>query len=191
MNTKEIEALLLKYYEGSTSLQDEKALRDFFQSDGVPDHLKPHQPLFRFFVTEQTQRINEAGFMKKMAERFIWNPAEMPVKQLKSNRNRFLFITSIAASILLLIGLFLTFQQESFRKSPHEKVTPNPELAYAEASEALMIVSSNLNSGLKEIEQLHRIDKALKNMQLFNKFYKYQTIIINPDEFQNQSIKSK
>ena len=54
-----------------------------------------------------------------------------------------------------------------------------------------MMVSANLNTGLKQVERFRIVDKAMKNMQIFNKFYQYQTIIINPDEILNQSIKSK
>ena len=48
MNIKEIEDLLEKYYEGETSLSDERSLKAFFMQMDVPDHLKPQQSVFLF-----------------------------------------------------------------------------------------------------------------------------------------------
>ena len=107
------------------------------------------------------------------------------------NRSRFVYITGIAATILLLIGLFFTYRQDVFKGKQSVKNSFDRELAYTEASEALLIVSSNLNTGLKQVSRLQMVDKAMKNIQLFNKFYQYQTIIINPDQFEKQSTKSK
>jgi hypothetical protein len=45
---KEIEKLLERYYEGETSLEEEKALRDFFAGNLVPEHLQSHAAQFRF-----------------------------------------------------------------------------------------------------------------------------------------------
>ena len=191
MNTSGIEALLDKYYEGNTTLQEEKILRDFFQSESVPDQLKSHQLLFRFFTEERIQEVFDPDFEKQLTDHFNDDYAETYKINVNSKRNRFIFLTGIAAGILLLIGIYFTIQHESFRKSILEKGNTNPGLAYNEASEALMILSSSMNSGLKEVTHLQMIDNAITSLQSFNKFYQYQQIIINPDEIQNQSIKSK
>ena len=77
------------------------------------------------------------------------------------------------------------------RKETPIQFTANQELAFTEANEALMIFSSNFNAGLKQMEHLNMVNKAMNNLQLFNRFYQYQTIIINPDEIQQKSINSK
>jgi hypothetical protein len=84
--------------------------------------------------------------------------------------------------------LLFTFQLDVFNRIGH-KGNPTVEIAYTDASEALLLVSGNLNHGLKHVEQLHMVDKAMKNMELFNKFYQYQPVIINPDENTSKSIK--
>jgi hypothetical protein len=191
MNTSGIEALLQKFYEGNTSLQEEKSLREFFQGKDVPVHLKSHQPLFSFYSDEQRQEISDQDFELNLTAQLTEDQDEIPVVQMRPNRNRIMFIAGIAASFLLLIGLVFTFQQDVFRKSLKQAGNPDPEIAYADVSQALMLVSGNLNNGLKQVERLQMVDKAMKNIQLFNKFYQYQTIIINPDEIRNQSIKSR
>ena len=191
MNTSEIEVLLEKFYEGNTSLQEEKILRDFFRGTNVPAHLWSHQSLFNYYIKEQRRKSGDRGFEQKLMTQLTEDPGETPVVHLHPNRNRLLLITGIAASVMLLIGLLFTFQNDVLKRSPKQTGSQDTELAYANASEALMLVSANLNTGIRQMERLQMVDKALKNVQLFNKFYQYQTIIINTDEISNQSIKSK
>jgi hypothetical protein len=156
----------------------------------VPAHLKSHQPVFIFFADEKRQEMNGAGFDEKAGSKHDRPSAESGVVPLHPGRGKFVYFTSIAATILLLVGLFFTFQQDLKKTTKSPADTYNTKLAYTEASEALLFVSYNLNTGLKQVSRLQVIDKAMKNVQLLNKFYQYQTIIINPDIIDNQSSKS-
>lgn len=40
------EELLEKYFDGQTTCEEERALRRFFASDQVPEHLEVYRPLF-------------------------------------------------------------------------------------------------------------------------------------------------
>jgi hypothetical protein len=191
MNTSEIEVLLEKFYEGNSSLQEEKILRDFFQGQDVPAHLKSHQPLFAFYGAEKQLTITDPGFEQKLKAMISDEHDETPVVQMHPNRRRLVFATSIAASFLLVIGLFFTLRHDVNNRSLQQTDRQDAALAYANASEALMMVSGNLNNGLKQMEKLQVVEKAFKDFTLFHKFYQYQTLIINPDEISNQSIKSK
>jgi hypothetical protein len=191
MNTKEIELLLEKFYEGNTTLQEEKTLHEFFRSENVPDHLTSHQPLFTYFADEQHSVIGDQDFELTLTAHFTENEADRSSIFLRANRFSLRYITSIAASILLLIGLMFTLRNDLFKRSSTMTGDLKREIVYADAREALLLVSGNLNNGLKQIERLQMVDKAMKNIQIFNKFYQYQTIIINPDEIYNKSIKSK
>lgn len=46
MNTEKIEQLLEKYFEGETSLEEEKQLRTFFRKEDIPDRLKSYREQF-------------------------------------------------------------------------------------------------------------------------------------------------
>jgi hypothetical protein len=190
MNTREIEALLVKFYEGKTSLQEEKDLTAFFRGNHVPPHLISHQPLFAYYRDEQRHELNQDGFEQKLTAVLTAQPASPAIIVKHSNRLRLSYITGIAAGILLFIGLFFTFQHEVFKRKLTQTTLPETEIAYADVSNALMLVSGNLNNGIKHAERLQIVDKAMKNMERFNKFYQVQSIIINPDEMY-QSIKSK
>jgi len=53
---QDIELLLEKYYEGETSLAEEKLLRQFFQQPAIPTHLQHHAEQFRYFANTRTQQ---------------------------------------------------------------------------------------------------------------------------------------
>jgi len=191
MNTSEIEVLLEKYYEGTTSLQEEKDLQYFFQHKYVPAHLESHQKLFVYFTEESKQELSVPDFDKKITRNLDNQNLETTVIKMHQRKNRFVIFTSIAASILILVGLFFTLRQDLLRKETPLQFTVNQEMNFAVANEALLIVSSNLNAGLRQADRLQVVDKAMKNLQLFNRFYQYQSIIINPDEIQQKSPNSK
>jgi hypothetical protein len=191
MNINEIELLLKKFYDGSTSLPEEKILRDFFQTPHVPEHLMSHKPLFSFYVKEQSRELPSRDFESNLTKLLADEHEETPVVTMTSIRNRNVFLVGIAASFALLIGLFFTFQQDVFRKSANQMSNVNTEVAYADASEALLLVSGNLNNGLKHMVELDKVGKAMIELEYFNKFYQYQSIIINPDVITNQSKNSK
>lgn len=46
---QDIEELLDKYYEGDTTLEEERELREFFQGNNIPEHLQSHAGQFQYF----------------------------------------------------------------------------------------------------------------------------------------------
>lgn len=51
MNTERIEHLLDKYFDGETSLEEEKELQEFFRQGDIPDHLKSYADQFSYIST--------------------------------------------------------------------------------------------------------------------------------------------
>jgi hypothetical protein len=191
MNTSEIEVLLEKFYEGNTTLQEEKILRDFFRGRDVPAHLRSHSPLFAYYAAEKKETMTDQGFERNFEAMISEGQGNIGIVRMPPTRRRLMFATGIAAGFLLLAGLFFTLRDDFNKRSLTQSDNQDPAIAYANASEALLLVSGNLNNGLRQMDKLQMVDKAMKNVQLFNKFYQYQTLIINPDEISNQSIKSK
>lgn len=83
---KNIEALLEKYFEGETSAEEEKTLRQFFSSREVPEHLRMYTPLFAYFDEE----IRKAEGTKVV----------MPQRRII-----FRWVSGIAAAVLVLLGI--------------------------------------------------------------------------------------
>ncbi|MBN8826503.1 MULTISPECIES: HEAT repeat domain-containing protein [unclassified Spirosoma] len=66
----DIEKLLDKYYEGDTTLQEEKLLRQFFQEESIPAHLQSHADQFRYFANVRNQHPSFA-FTSKLAAQLM------------------------------------------------------------------------------------------------------------------------
>jgi hypothetical protein len=186
MNIKEIERLIAKFYEGETTLEEEEFLRGFFRGEEIPEHLAEHKPVFSFFEKEQKEEIQNPGFDKNLFSKL--GEDEGKVIPMTPKKIRIAYIASLAAAIVLLIGIVATIV---LNVNTGSKFTKENELAYAEAQEALMIVSSNLNCGVSQVRYLQAFDKGMEHMQMLSKFYEYQTLIINPDEVQASSTTNK
>ncbi len=191
MTTNEIEILLARYFEGETTLQEENTLREFMLGADVPENLLVHQPLFRYFEQSGQETTNEKDFMHKFEAMIVPAVADTKTVQLHPRPNQIVFISSIAAGVLLVVGLFFTFMNDYSRKNKSVPNTPDTEIAYQQTQEALLFVSGNLNNGIRQVQKLESLDIAMSSIQKINMFYEYQPIIINPDGIKIQSKKSK
>jgi len=106
MKWDNIEALLQKYYEGETSLAEEKLLQDFFQQEQeLPKHLKPHAAQFRLYAQQQETQLD-----KVLADDWLFEKIEQKApqqgKQLFFPMQHVAAYWRVAASIILLAGAF-------------------------------------------------------------------------------------
>ena len=133
MESVQIENLLDKYFEGLTTLAEEKELSAYFASDNVAPHLEQYRDMFGYFAAARE---------------------ESPSKQLPLERNHKPVITnwlSIAASVVVLLGvgsyaLFHNSQPESLG------TFESPVLAYQETQKALSLLSGHLNQGVESVQ---------------------------------------
>ena len=183
MTTNEIEKILEKYYEGLTSLEEERQLREYFSGEGIPPHLKMHAEQFRFMASAAREEIQTADF----EERFFEKMNATPVLKI-SHRNRTIFLTSsIAASILLLFGLFYTFSTDFNKKPAATQPLSANEISYQQTQEILMLVSVSFNKGVDQMHHFDHFNQAVQKVQMISKFYQYETSIINPDPLEKRS----
>ncbi|GHT39534.1 hypothetical protein AGMMS49965_05820 [Bacteroidia bacterium] len=83
-NEKQIAALLDKYFEGLTSLQEEKTLRDYFRQENISEEFRVYQPIFQYFTSCHCGRAPQSHHLPH-------------------------WIFAIAASLLLLITVRLAW----------------------------------------------------------------------------------
>ncbi len=132
MEYNNIESLLKKYFDGETSIDQEKQLTNYFSSENVAQHLQQYQSMFKYFKNEK-----KATFKKEIV--------------LKSNRNLAWF--SIAASIILLAGIGTFYLMKNKQANPEEGLGTykTPEIAFVETQKALQMLSSNVNVGINSV----------------------------------------
>lgn len=159
-----IKGLIDAFYEGTTSLEEEKALREYFLEERIPKELEPDRKIFLELYSREEentpvsleQKLNslidqlEAGEKKRIVS-------------INSKPNGIKWITSIAASILIVlsIGVYYHFNKEDGQIMADTYT--NPEDAYEETEKALLFVSAKLNKGFEQVET------AQKNIEKTNK----------------------
>jgi hypothetical protein len=187
MNTKEIEILLEKYYEGQTTKDEEYRLKKFFQEEIVPPHMAADADLFRSMAESAKEEIQDPGF----ETRFLEAIGEPKVVSMVPKNRRLVYITSLAAGILLIAGVVLTLRFQVFDKN-QGAIDSKTALAYTETQKALLMLSKNFNSGMEQVQKfqvfdkgvsqvynLGSFDRGVQQVKKFSDFYKFQTVVIN------------
>ena len=143
MELRQIEMLLGKYFEGETTLQEEKELKAYFSSSEVAPQLESYTPMFANF-----QKQKEVQFTKAL-----------PLQPRKQNHVKWI---GVAASLVALFGTLLYFNSE--KTSDDLGTFSNPEEAFRETQKALNMVSVEVNKGVQSIEVLHEYEQTKKTI---------------------------
>lgn len=137
MEFDRMEALLEKYFEGETSIAEEKELKDYFSSSDVAPHLEQYRPLFGYFAEAKEQKFsNTLPLISKRSKTVWW---------------------SIAASVAVLIGVgaYTYFNTMNTQKASKELGTyDDPEEAFEATQKALAMLSNNVNVGVEGVQYL-------------------------------------
>ncbi|WP_234736618.1 HEAT repeat domain-containing protein [Tellurirhabdus bombi] len=161
---QDIEKLLEKYYEGETTVDEEKQLRTFFQQEVIPSHLQSHAAQFQYFASAQAEQpsTQTAEWLDQTAK------PQTQIRRLTSWGLR------LAASLILIAGGFMggllynrqPVDQLAFSsENDVREITPEyamkkalrfEEAATTSASERIQAVNQSyeLNEANQEITQL-------------------------------------
>ena len=147
-----IEALLERYYDAQTSEAEEQRLKDFFLHEEVPAHLQAEKEMFlQLQATDVPEGLEER--LSQSIDR--WGK--------KHRTLRLQWIGSIAASLLLLFGAGWYLQEP-----PRKDTCATPEEAYAEAQKALVMFSTALNKGMRQMDALHETTERVEKIFTYN-----------------------
>jgi hypothetical protein len=146
MDYKHIESLLERYWQCETSLDEERQLRDFFQSEDVPAHLLPYKELFVYQMLQP--KLGDDFDSKVMA---AIEPQVVVKARRISLRQRFAPLYKAAAVVVVLLlsgnivkNVMLSDVTE-YDYDTYVDTYDDPEVAYKEVSSALMMVSESMN----------------------------------------------
>lgn len=141
-SNKKIEQILELYFEGESSLEQEHMLRAYFTGDDVATHLEKYIPLFSAFAKAKQERYTgEINLPKKKA---------------------FFPVFSIAASILVLVGLFLFFNNNNRNnKNTNDYGTyKDPEVAALKTKQTLFMMGSFIDQSTSKLNALDEFEKT-------------------------------
>jgi len=132
MEFNNIEKLLEKYFEATTTVAEEEILRDYFTKEDVPLHLKKYASLFQYFSIAKEERFTK----------------QVP---LKPSKKRYIKWISVAAVSILVFGIY-------FGRSYQEQ--KEAEFAYQETKKALSLLATNLGRGTEKVAYLREFEET-------------------------------
>lgn len=132
-----IEILIEKYFEGETSIAEEKELKAYFSSSDVAQHLEQYKPVFGYFSQAKQEQFT----------------ASIPLKSGKKQKR--LAWLSVAASVVVMLGIgFFAYQNTSEPNQENLGVIDDPEIAFKETQKALALISKHVNTGIESVNYL-------------------------------------
>jgi len=156
---KEINNILNRFWEGQTTLDEERQLRSYFSSENVAEKHSIYKPLFDYYQEEGAGSLDFDPFER------IGKEEVRSVAFAKANKRRLpLLQWAIAAGVAALVMLGSTYLI-----SPSEKelgTYDDPQIAYQEAREALMLVSSKMEVGRRNAREMTSLNKQTE--KIFN-----------------------
>ena len=139
MELDRIENLLEKYFEGETSIAEEKELKVYFSSGDVAQHLEQYKAMFGYFSDAKEQNFGQ----------------KVPLKTTKGN----VAWLSIAASVVVLLGMF-TFYNYNMNQNQDLGTYDDPQKAFEETQRALNLLSKNVNVGVQSMEYVNEYQES-------------------------------
>lgn len=159
MEFNKVRELLDRYWDGTSTLEEEEALRSFFSRDisNLPADLKEAQPLFRYFAAEE--HIPMPVFPD--IEIAVAQTPDRPVRQMIWQH-----WMKYAAILLVAVGIGYAARQAESRQDrimaslSEQDTYDDPEKAFAVTQKALQLLSRNLNKGTAQMQKLAYFNEA-------------------------------
>lgn len=139
MELDNIEKLLEKYFEATTTVTEEETLRTYFSQKNVATHLKQYAPMFQYF-----SKAKEEQYTKQVP--------------LKPRKNYYKWI-SVAAVAVLMFGVY--FGSDSYKDYQEQK---QAEYAYNETKKAMSLLASNFGKGTEKMAYLNEFDTTTQKI---------------------------
>lgn len=159
MDSKQVEQLLERYWSCDTSLEEEKALREYFNQPGVPDGLKESASLFRYFEQQRQRNLTDVAFESELKKKV--QPADGKMRSLMMSSLR------IAAGISVVVASVWLVRTQWQTKEPAELTDTydDPKKAFEETKRALQLISKNFGKAEKAASNINLINEAKDKIQ--------------------------
>ena len=144
MELKVVELLINKYLEGTSSIAEEKQLKDYFSSNEVASHLVQYKPLFSYFKNQKEEQFTKA----------------LPLQPRKQSYVKWI---GIAATVVFLLGVGTYF----YTTTSSDEVLgtySNPEEAFVETQKVLELLSEEVNHGVTSVSVLKEYERTKKTI---------------------------
>lgn len=129
MELDRIEKLLEKYFEATTTVAEEQALKSYFAGDEIAPHLQQYGPMFGYFSKTKNERFT----------------GQVPLH----TRKKYSKWLSVAAAAVVIFGLYLGNEYQEQKRA---------EYAYNQTKDALRLLAENLDRGTEKVAYLNEFE---------------------------------
>lgn len=137
MELDNIEKLIEKYFEATTTVAEEEALRVYFLRDDIAPQLEQYAPMFQYFAKSKEERYTKLVPLKSKRSIYKW--------------------ASIAAAVALMAGVYFNTENSLAPESLDEVYTAEE---IASAQEAFALLAMNFNKGTEQLYHLEEFEKS-------------------------------
>lgn len=130
MELVKIEKLLDAYFEGTTSIEEEKKLQNYFNNETVADKFIQYQPIFAGLKAAKQESSNKTFTLPESKSKIIkpwWY--------------------SVAAILVVAFGVGSFY----FSQPQYSQEEKSALAAFEESKNAMMLLSQNLNKGAEQL----------------------------------------
>jgi len=131
MESVNIEKLLEKYFEATTTAAEEKQLKEYFTQGDIAPHLEQYAPMFSYFSVAKEERSTRQVSLKTRRYIYQW--------------------ISVAAVAVIALGVFFGRDYQEQKEA---------EFAYMETRKALTLLAENLDRGTEKMAYLNEFEEA-------------------------------
>ncbi|MDO6492129.1 MAG: hypothetical protein ABJD66_17060 [Cellulophaga sp.] len=139
MELHNIEKLLEKYFEATTTVAEEEAIKAYFLKGDVAPHLQEYTAMFTYF-----SNAKEETFTK-----------QVPLKPRKRNYKWL----SVAAVAVLALGIYFGNDYREQKEA---------EYVLQETEKAFSLIAQNLNKGTEKLVYLNKFEEATNKIYKTN-----------------------
>lgn len=142
MELHNIEKLLEKYFEATTTVAEEETLKAYFLQGDVAPHLQEYTTMFTYF-----SNAKEETFTK-----------QVPLKPRKRNY-KWLSVAAVAAVAVLALGIYFGNDYREQKEA---------EYVLQETEKAFSLIAQNLNKGTEKLVYLNKFEEATNKIYKTN-----------------------
>ncbi|MCL6273013.1 hypothetical protein M3P19_03280 [Muricauda sp. 2012CJ35-5] len=135
MELDNIERLLEKYFEATTTVAEEQTLQAYFSQEEVASHLEQYRPMFNYFSIAKEERYTKQVPLKPRKRNYKW--------------------LSIAAVVVLTVGIYFGNYQIERNKEREQA-----RIAYEETKKAFELLAENFGKGTDKVAYLQEFEIA-------------------------------
>jgi hypothetical protein len=173
MKPEIIAALLQKYFDGATDLEEEIQLKNYFESENIDNQFKKYKKLFDYLKISASKTLSDAATEQISAQ---WATPQYPTTETDKKPTFLTHFSSnwawrAAAAVVVSGGLWwATTQSQLSIEPPKTQLASNweadteesPEVAYEKAKAALLLISKKMKKGTKTVEiELAKVKKSV------------------------------